>query len=101
MTMAKIPTREESGRRILAIYKQDGARANEMILLQSWHSRFTDSQWRAVDFNAGLEWCIEKRFLRHDEQKAVVYFLTTIPTRWLCVLQSHRSCAASRKMGAT
>ena len=74
--MAKIPTREESGRKILAIYKQDGTRANEMILSPSLHSRFIDIQWRAVDFNAGLEWCIEKRFLRHDEQKAVLYFLT-------------------------
>ncbi len=73
--MAKIPTREESGRKILAIYNQDGVRVGEMIQWQSLHPRFTeDSHWRTVDFDAGIQWCIERGFL--EERTPKMYFLT-------------------------
>ena len=73
--MAKIPTREEAGLKILAILRQDGKRVHEIVQWQFLHPRFTnDPHWRAVDFEAGIQWCIEKGYL--EEQSVMVYSLT-------------------------
>ena len=72
--MAKLPTPEESGKRVLGIYKGDGIRPGQLITWGSLHSRFVTAQWRAADLEAGLQWCIEQGYL--EEKKPKIYFLT-------------------------
>lgn len=73
--MAKIPTREEAGLKILAILRQDGKRVKEVVQWQLLHPRFTsEPYWRVVDFEAGIQWCIERGYL--EEQSVKEYSLT-------------------------
>lgn len=73
--MANIPTREEAGLKILAICREEDIRANEVMEWELLHPRFTnDPHWRVVDFEAGIQWCIEKRYL--EEQSVKEYSLT-------------------------
>jgi hypothetical protein len=71
--MAQKITPEQCGKGILDIYRGDGIRPGEMILLQSLRTRFLVGSWRAEDFDAGLKWCIDKEFL---EKRKLMYFLT-------------------------
>jgi hypothetical protein len=56
--MAKAPTPEEAARSILAVFKESGARANEVLMLGAVDKRFLMRRdARAVDFTAGLRHC--------------------------------------------
>lgn len=75
--MAKSPAPEELGRSILAILQQDGLRSEQMVLWTSLFARLVDrAHWSSADLSAGLEWCVRRGFLRLDEQKTGMFFLT-------------------------
>ena len=60
--MATVPSPEESGRRILAIFACDNLRAGEMMRWPALHSNFLNGGGRADDFEAGLRWLIRQRY---------------------------------------
>ena len=73
--MAQVPTPEECGRQILALYRQDNLRANEMILAQSLRARLQGVRLREADLQSGLEWLIDQGYLRTD-QRRTTFWLT-------------------------
>ena len=72
--MAQIPTAEDSGGRILAIYRSDGTRTDQLIPVQSLMARFIDGRWQGSDLTSGLEWCVGQDFL--EERKRNMFVLT-------------------------
>jgi hypothetical protein len=74
--MADLGTREQCGRTILSLYKQDGIQANEGEMWQYLHSRLVLAlgSLRAADLETGLQWCVDMGYLEQEKNKR--YILT-------------------------
>lgn len=76
--MAKLPTPEESGRRILAIFADDNLRPGEMMLFACLYPRFLEKDARADDFEPGWQWLVDRGYLevRTKKRPPERFFLT-------------------------
>lgn len=63
--MTTIPTAEECGDVLLALYSRNTIRADEMLLWQVLHTQFINDGGRAEDFNLGLEWLLENGYIEN------------------------------------
>jgi hypothetical protein len=73
--MAQVPTPEESGLKILALYRQDNLRAGEMMLIQSLRARWLAADLREADLQTGLEWLLEQDYLKPNQGR-MMFWLT-------------------------
>jgi len=76
--MAKVPTPEESGRTILAIFGHFNIRPNEMLQFASLYPTFLRHGARASDFRPGVDWLVEQGYIevRSDKWPPNAFFLT-------------------------
>ena len=73
--MATLPTPEESGRRILNIFRNDNIRAGEMLLIQVIRTHWGAD--RIEDLLSGLHWLGEQGFIeQQDDRTSQAVFLT-------------------------
>ncbi len=77
--MADVPTAEESGRRILEIFRRLGRRANGMVFFSSLHGKFLDDRFGAADLLPGIQWLEDQEPKLIDSKgkpRTGPYFLT-------------------------
>ena len=63
--MATLPTPEESGKRILQIFRQDNIKAGGMLLIQVIGTHWGTG--RSEDLISGLQWLDEQGFIEQKE----------------------------------
>jgi hypothetical protein len=63
VTMATLPTPEESARAILAIFKSKNVRPNAVLMAGQVNLQFLTSGGTAADYKAGLEYACERGWL--------------------------------------
>ena len=74
--MAHIPTDEESGRCILKIFKNNGRRAGEQMLIQALTVPFQNQGGSSEDFDLGIQYLLEQQLIEKRNGKTRMYFLT-------------------------
>ena len=76
--MATIPTPEESGHKILAIFGQFNIRPGEMLPFASLHQAFINMGGSANDFKLGIDWLCDMGYveIRTDKRPPDRFFLT-------------------------
>jgi len=61
--MATAPTQEDAARHILKVFLEDGCRAGNVLLINSFIAEFNNHPWQASDFTTGLKYAVQQQWV--------------------------------------
>lgn len=74
--MAALPTPEESGRAILAIFSRFNVRPGNMLMFGTVHPAFLQAGYAAADFKPAMQWLESNSYIDLKGKPTGPYFLT-------------------------